>query len=521
MGILSKVWKGVKTGVKSVARGIKKAFQSFGKFMNKIGIVGQIAMMFILPAIGNAIMGTTAAGASAAAASTLASEAALVAGQTAAQATALGAAAASQTTATIAAGSAAGASTAAVQAAAAATTHVGTGLLGGALGPLGVSAGKAMSWVGGKVAAAKSTFQNITSGVFETLGNFAKTATNKLSNTFGFDNVFQDAAANFFSPGNGSVVSDAGTKIFTDSAGVADSAFSRSFGAESKFQNLTKGSQFFKDVATDRMNAIDKLENPLESMQRLGGNQNMTPEQFRQQAGGVNDIVTNAPEIEISTGTKLVDGVSVIDGTAGATEVINAAEITPTSILEQPKVLTQAEIKARLSKNKINTVLPDGSPAQNIFAPSSTSVDLSSTSVDNAAKKAIKIVDNRSLLQKTVDGTVGVYDEITGKVAERFSNVIADPVGTLLDGVESKMVTGVQNRGMDELGLAYKPPAPQVDNRQYSNNPAEFSVAAVGQYSGEAIMSANAFETNVTHSSSPYGFTAMLYGDYQKNFVKP
>jgi hypothetical protein len=83
------------------------------------------------------------------------------------------------------------------------------------------------------------------------------------------------------------------------------------------------------------------------------------------------------------------------------------------------------------------------------------------------------------------------------------------------------MVTGVQNRGMDELGLVYKPPAAQVDNRQYSNNPAEFSVAAFGQYSGQEIMSANAFETNVTHSSSPYGFTAMLYGDYQQNFVKP
>ena len=506
MGILSKVWKGLKTAVKSTARRVKKAFQSFGKFMNKIGIVGQIAMMFILPAIGNAIMGTTAAGASAAAASTLASEAALVAGQTAAQATAAGVAAASQTTATIAAGSAAGASTAAVQAAAAATTHVGTGLLGGALGPLGVSAGKAMSWVGGKVAAAKSTFQNITSGVFETLGNFAKTATNKLSNTFGFDNVFQDAAANFFSPGNGSVVSDAGTKIFTDSAGVADSAFSRSFGAESKFQNLTKGSQFFKDVATDRMNAIDKLENPLESMQRLGGNQNMTPEQFRQQAGGVNDIVTNAPEIEISTGTKLVDGVSVIDGTAGATEVINAAEITPTSILEQP-----VNYEPRLGGNTI----------QSADSVRRQAVGVNTAISDEANKRAAALVDNRSLLQKTVDGTVGVYDEITGKVAERFSNVIADPVGTLLDGVESKMVTGVQNRGMDELGLVYRPPAPQVDNRQYSNNPAEFSVAAVGQYSGEAIMSANAFETNVTHSSSPYGFTAMLYGDYQQNFVKP
>jgi hypothetical protein len=441
-------------------------------------------------------MGTTAAGASAAAASTLASEAALVAGQTAAQATALGAAAASQTTATIAAGSVAGASTAAVQAAAAATTHVGTGLLGGALGPLGVSAGKAMSWVGGKVAAAKSTFQNITSGVFETLGNFAKTATNKLANTFGFDNVFQDAAANFFSPGNGSVVGDAGTKIFTDSAGVADSAFSRSFGADSKFQNLTKGSQFFKDVATDRMNAIDKLENPLESMQRLGGNQKMTPEQFRQQAGGVNDIVTNAPEIEITTGTEFVDGVPVID----------VSQAAPTSILEQP-----VNYEPRLGGNTI----------QSADSVRRQAVGVNTAISDEANKRAAALVDNRSLLQKTVDGTVGVYDEITGKVAERFSNVIADPVGTLLDGVESKMVTGVQNRGLDELGLIYRQPAAQVDNRTFNANASEFSVAPVGQYSGEPIMSANAFETNVTHSSSPYGFTAMLYGDYQKNFVKP
>ena len=500
MGILSKVWKGLKTAVKSTARRVKKAFQSFGKFMNKIGIVGQIAMMFILPAIGNAIMGTTAAGASAAAASTLASEAALVAGQTAAQATAAGVAAASQTTATIAAGSAAGASTAAVQAAAAATTHVGTGLLGGALGPLGVSAGKAMSWVGGKVAAAKSTFQNITSGVFETLGNFAKTATNKLANTFGFDNVFQDAAANFFSPGNGSVVGDAGTKIFTDSAGVADSAFSRSFGAESKFQNLTKGSQFFKDVATDRMNAIEKLnvakvdvvntlENPRGFMQSEFSGNNLPPN---------SNIDLTESSLDELQGTTRIDVPQV--------KVTDVAETTSTSILEQP-----VNYEPRLGGNTI----------QSADSVRRQAVGVNTAISDEANKRAAALVDNRSLLQKTVDGTVGVYDEITGKVAERFSNVIADPVGTLLDGVESKMVTGVQNRGMDELGLIYRQPAAQVDNRTFNANASEFSVAPVGEYSGQPIMSANAFETNVTHSASPYGFTAMLYGDYQKNFVKP
>ena len=47
MGFLSKVWKGIKKGFKAIFKPIKKVFKSFGKFMNKIGIVGQIAMMFI------------------------------------------------------------------------------------------------------------------------------------------------------------------------------------------------------------------------------------------------------------------------------------------------------------------------------------------------------------------------------------------------------------------------------------------------------------------------------------------
>ena len=43
---------------KKIGRGIKKGFKKFGKFMGKLGIVGQIAMMFIMPGIGNAMMST-------------------------------------------------------------------------------------------------------------------------------------------------------------------------------------------------------------------------------------------------------------------------------------------------------------------------------------------------------------------------------------------------------------------------------------------------------------------------------
>ena len=47
MGLFSKIWKGIKKTFKKIGKGIKKVFQKVGKFMNKIGIVGQIAMMFL------------------------------------------------------------------------------------------------------------------------------------------------------------------------------------------------------------------------------------------------------------------------------------------------------------------------------------------------------------------------------------------------------------------------------------------------------------------------------------------
>ena len=58
MGFFSKVWKGIKGTFKKIGKGIKKTFNKFGKFMGKIGILGQVAMMFILPGIGNALMGS-------------------------------------------------------------------------------------------------------------------------------------------------------------------------------------------------------------------------------------------------------------------------------------------------------------------------------------------------------------------------------------------------------------------------------------------------------------------------------
>lgn len=55
MGFFKKLFRGVKKVFKKVGKGIKKVVGKVGKFMNKIGIVGQIAMSFLLPGIGGLI----------------------------------------------------------------------------------------------------------------------------------------------------------------------------------------------------------------------------------------------------------------------------------------------------------------------------------------------------------------------------------------------------------------------------------------------------------------------------------
>ena len=138
MGFFSKIGKGIKSAFKKIGKGIKSAFKKFGKFMGKIGILGQVAMFFIMPYVGAALGGafTGAAGA------------------------------------------------------------LATNTVGGALGAVGQAAGKVMQFVGNTVGKAGTVFNNITQGVTDTLGNFAKTASNNM-----FGTTF-DAASNFFTGGD-------------------------------------------------------------------------------------------------------------------------------------------------------------------------------------------------------------------------------------------------------------------------------------------------------------------------------
>lgn len=56
MGFFSRIWKGVKKVFKKIGDGIKRAVKGIGKFVGKLGIVGQIGLMFIMPHIGGFLM---------------------------------------------------------------------------------------------------------------------------------------------------------------------------------------------------------------------------------------------------------------------------------------------------------------------------------------------------------------------------------------------------------------------------------------------------------------------------------
>ena len=170
MGFLSKIFKGVKKVFKSVGKAIKSAFNSVGKFMNKLGVVGQIGLLLAMPYIGPAlgslwsgIAGTTAAGTASAASAAVAA----------------GTATATQTA--IMAGT---------------QTATASGLMLG--GSFSQAVGGLMNSVGSFVAKAASgvgkTWSSITEGVSSFVTEFSKTAANKL----GFS--VKGASANFFGP---------------------------------------------------------------------------------------------------------------------------------------------------------------------------------------------------------------------------------------------------------------------------------------------------------------------------------
>jgi len=450
MGIFSKIWKGVKTGVKSIGKGIKSAFKKFGKFMNKIGVLGQIAMMFILPGIGQAL-GSMWTG---------------IAGQTAAQ----GAAAAASASASAVAGATAAGATASAAAAAGATAAAGvataaSGLAGatGALSGIANAAGNMMRFVSSTVGKAGTVFNNITQGITETLGNFAKTAGKKL----GFKgDMFVNAADNFFGPGN--------------------SATSRSFGEASRFSNLTESKSFF--TARDAQ---------YESA-------------FKATAEEASKAITEGKP-EITTDARRPTTDMSADYEKGSFQ--NVSVETP-------------EIGADLSDKQYNDLAGQIDTKEYIkqgFSPKGIKGDIE---YDFGGKKmyvspeGLSKMDNSRLFERFQTGEMrgGAFSEGIKDIGQNFldlpKNMYNEGKSFLsnpLEGATGKLQNKAITRVAQEIGIEEKPVFNQYS---YGADIPEFQTADVGTYGAPELMNARAFEQQVSNNPMAYGYTAFQYNGY-------
>lgn len=413
MGFFSKVFKSVGKVFKKIGKGIKSAFKKFGKFMGKIGILGQAAMFLIMPYVGAALGGafTGAAGA------------------------------------------------------------LATNTVGGALGAVGQAAGKVMQFVGNTVGKAGTVFSNITKGVTDTLGNFAKTASNKM-----FGTTFE-ASANFF--------------------GAGDSAFSRSFGKNSRFQNLTTDNVFFEDIKKSRevqfdrktMNTLDEVVSESAGNDRFGFDSDY--------AKGYDDLIAK--------------GQTNLTASTDPTLVLDSAAFEPVSNIPSDSMLEGMEVTPDFKAPIIETPTVVQNPS------------LLGTTRDTGLAETLRNVDPTSAFTKAANQPDPSFferlrtgiSEIPETIYNKAGEIADDPLGYATKGMEETFQSGVKTRIMQETGISAKPEynVQNVSNVAYVPSFESFG-GSQQQYGAPEIMNARSFEQQVTNNPSPYGYTAFQYGNY-------
>ena len=481
--VFKQIFKGIKTGIKGIARGVKKAFRSFGKFMGKIGILGQVAMMFIMPYIGQALgslwtsaMGQTAAQQAAAAAGTqagtAATNAALAEGATQAAAKATGEAVAAAATKNFTAEYAA----ASVAKQTSMTTGFkASGLLGGETA-FARGVGKVMEFTSNTVGKVGNTFTNLTKGITDTLTNFAKTASNNI-----FGTSF-DAASSFFGPG--------------------DSAFSRSFGADSRFQNLFQDSRLFdaKGSLTNQgqryLDSVNNLPNDLAydssgfrdvSQTEYFGETNFDqrPDYRTADASGT---PPPSPTPEMSVGEKTVQAAK------------DYGSLSPEQVINTFDGMTYGGGKAG------NLTFGMGGNTYNMSLESFNKLPLA----DQETLKLLSTGKTQTLMGTLAEGVTNIPTQIREGIRDSFAN----PGQKIMQGTTETITSGLKTRGLQEIGILEKP----VYNVENISNVAY--VPSLDSFSGGPIqtpdieLSPQLFQTNVMENTSPWGYTAFQYGQY-------
>jgi hypothetical protein len=340
MGIFSKIGKGIKKVFSKIGRAIKKQFKRFGKFMNKIGVLGQIAMMFILPGIGNALLsgisgafgslvGASAAGTTTAAAT---SAATVSAGTAASTAVGTGTATAAQT-ATIKAGEVAAKSLAKQvgkgilekSAEGIFTATRGTGMLGSSNSFIS-GAGSVIQSAGNFVSAGVKAFSTVTEGITSFMGEFVKTGLNKLGIDIG------SAAPTF-----GDAWSNVQNNVMTNASETVN-AFNKSIG----YQPTTPG-KIASYVPKDRITVagqitkgvtpgLDLTKGPAADLNLVGG---ISAEAAQSAGLNLADITVPGPQtidpFKVKPNLLEAGPTPVMDG------VTTTPTTTPTTVTPKPK----------------------------------------------------------------------------------------------------------------------------------------------------------------------------------------
>lgn len=202
-----KIGSGFKKAFKSIGKGIKSAMGKIGKFMGKIGIVGQMALMFTpVGAMLSGMMGS------------IGNVAGSMFGKVVGQAAVQGAA--------------------------------GSGLLGSSSAIL-QGAGTVLKAAGNFAQAGHSAFRTITDGISSFVGEFSKTALKKIP---GMENVmpkYLGSGSDTFFGGKNSAWGKVSSKVSSDAAAILDS-FNEDIGGASKI--LTQDQTDLKTRAQAQVN---------------------------------------------------------------------------------------------------------------------------------------------------------------------------------------------------------------------------------------------------------------------------
>ena len=459
MSIFKSIRKGFKKVFKKIGGAIKKQFKRIGKFINKAGILGQLAMMFILPGVGGALMkglgslvGATAAGTTTAAAT---SAAAASAGTAASTAVGTGTATAAQT-ATIKAGELAAKSLAKQvgkgilkkSAEGVFTATRGTGLLGSS-SALANGVGSVLKAAGNFVKVGAKAFSTVTEGISSFIGEFSKAALNKIPGV----NIGSAA------PTMGQAWKNVQNSVMQNASGTVQ-AFNTSIGIEPTAGSTKFGTEGFKVADRVSVDSIAAKNAPIDSNTFSSNAKDLlTGKDAPLQSSRLNmqdplaatDIVN--PTAPAYTQETMPDFLSGVD--AGDVRSYQIGQNPSNSLLADPKVTTPTPESTyqRLQRQNIPTPTSADRAFKQTFKQTGTDIATpgSDPSVANLNFRE-QIVQNVSALPGKIKQSILDFPTNLAKVPEQFVDNLTDTITKL----PSTAATAALNRR----------PADQVTNNQ-------------------------------------------------------